>query len=144
MEAKRLIRAQRSRPRSAREAGLALTASTDRARRRNSRHCGALSSERLLGKCDNKGFAMELAMRKVSVFRHKRDQAIRLRKDFDFPGVTEFTIEKCGDAILLHPARPSWTSLVDEPRTDDDFLCGRTDVIEDGRLSPNDDDEAPL
>ena len=83
-------------------------------------------------------------MRKVSVFRYKRDQAIRLPNDFDFRGVTELTIEKCGDAILLHPVRPSWTSLIDEPRTDDDFLCGRTDVIEDGRLSLNDDDEAPL
>jgi antitoxin VapB len=142
--AKRLIRAQRSRPRSAREAGLALTASTDQARRRGSCRRRALSSEGLLGICDNIRVTMEHAMRRVSVFRHKRNQAIRLPKDFDFPGVTELTIEKCGDAILLRPVRPSWTSMIDEPRADDDFLRDRTDVFEDGRLSLNDDDAGPL
>jgi antitoxin VapB len=77
---------------------------------------------------------MERAMRKVSVLRRKRGLAIRLPKDFDFPGVTELTIEKCGDAILLRPVRPSWTSMIAEPRPDDDFLRDRTDVFEDGRL----------
>lgn len=144
MDAKRLIPAQRSRPRSAREASLTLTASTDQARRRNSRRRGALSSERLLGTCDSARVAMELTMRKVSVFRYKCDQAIRLPAGFDFPGVTELTIEKCGDALLLRPVRPSWTSMIGEPHPDDDFLRNRTDVIENGRLSPNGDEAGPL
>ena len=76
-------------------------------------------------------------MRRVSVFRRKRDVTIRLPKDFDFPGVAELTIEKCGDAILLRPVRPSWTSLIDELRPDDDFPPDRADVFRDGRVSLN-------
>lgn len=74
-------------------------------------------------------------MRKVSIFRNNRNQAIRLPKDFEFPGVTELTIEKQGDAILLRPLRPNWTSLLDEPRADADFLRERPDLIEEGRFS---------
>jgi antitoxin VapB len=94
--------------------------------------------------CDNIRATMERAMRRVSVFRRKRDVTLRLPKDFDFPGVTELTIAKCGDAILLRPVRPSWTSMINEPRPDDDFLCNRTDIFEEGRLSLNDDDAGPL
>jgi antitoxin VapB len=94
--------------------------------------------------CDNIRATMERTMRKASVFRRKRDVIVRLPRDFDFPGVTELIVAKCGDAVLLHPARPSWTSLIDEPRADDDFLRGRTDIIEGGQLSHNDDDEASL
>ena len=82
-------------------------------------------------------------MRRVSVFRRKRDVTIRLPKDFDFPGVTELTIEKCGDAILLRPVRPSWTSLTEEPRPADDFLRDRADVFEDDRVSLNTEDAGP-
>ncbi|MGD9537565.1 MAG: type II toxin-antitoxin system VapB family antitoxin [Alphaproteobacteria bacterium] len=79
-------------------------------------------------------------MRTVSIFRNNRNQAIRLPKDFEFPGVAELTIEKQGDTILLRPVRPSWTSLVDEPRADADFLTERPDLIEEGRFSLNEDD----
>lgn len=74
-------------------------------------------------------------MRTVSIFRNNRNQAIRLPKDFEFPGVTELTIEKQGDMILLRPVRPSWTSLLDEPRADEDFLRDRPELIEEGRFS---------
>ena len=50
-------------------------------------------------------------------------------------GVTELTIEKQGDTILLRPVRPSWTSLSDEPRADANFLRERPDLIEVGRFS---------
>ena len=50
-------------------------------------------------------------MRTVSIFRNNRNQAIRLPKEFEFEGVTELTIEKQEDAILLRPVRPSWTSF---------------------------------
>lgn len=83
-------------------------------------------------------------MLRASIIRRKRDVIVRLPREIDLPGVTEFIIEKRGDAILLRPVRPTWTSLIDEPRADDDFLCRRTDVIEDRRLSPSDDEEAPL
>lgn len=79
-------------------------------------------------------------MRTVSIFRNNRNQAIRLPKDFEFPGVSKLTIEKQGDAILLRPLRPSWTSLRDEPRADADFLSERPDVVEEGRISLDDED----
>ncbi len=79
-------------------------------------------------------------MRKVSIFRNNRNLAIRLPKDFEFPGVTELAIEKRGDAIVLRPIRPTWTSLADEPLADPEFLRERPELIEEGRVSFDDDD----
>jgi antitoxin VapB len=73
--------------------------------------------------------------RTVSIFRNNRNQAIRLPKDFEFQGVTELTIEKQGDTILLRPVRPDWLSLAQEPLADADFLRERPDLIEEGRFS---------
>ncbi|HEX9769159.1 MAG TPA: type II toxin-antitoxin system VapB family antitoxin [Kiloniellales bacterium] len=80
-------------------------------------------------------------MRTVSIFRNNRNQAIRLPKDLEFDGVTELIIERQGDTILLRPVRPSWTSLLDEPRADADFLRDRPELIEEGRFSLDDDGE---
>jgi len=80
-------------------------------------------------------------MRTVSIFRNNRNQAVRLPKDFEFPGVTELTIEKQGDTLLLRPVRPSWTSLKDELRADADFLSDRADLIEEGRFRLDEDGE---
>ncbi|GGB61268.1 hypothetical protein GCM10011505_47410 [Tistrella bauzanensis] len=73
--------------------------------------------------------------RTVSIFRNNRNQAIRLPKDFEFHGVTELTIEREGDTILLRPVRPDWLSLAQEPVADADFLSERPDLIEEGRFS---------
>jgi antitoxin VapB len=73
-------------------------------------------------------------MRTVSIFRNNRNQAIRLPKDFEFSGVTELTIEKQGDAILLRPVRPTWTSFAAEAPADSDFLSERPDLITEGRF----------
>lgn len=78
------------------------------------------------------GFVMP---RTVSIFRNNRNQAIRLPKDLEFQGVTELTIERQGDTILLRPVRPDWLSYMDEPRADADFLHERPDLIEEGRFS---------
>jgi antitoxin VapB len=77
-------------------------------------------------------------MRTVSIFRNNRNQAIRLPKDFEFQGVTELSIERQGDTILLRPVRPDWLSLVDEPRADADYLRERPDLIEEGRFTLDD------
>ena len=74
-------------------------------------------------------------MRTVSIFRNSRNQAIRLPKEFEFQGVTELTIEKQGDTILLRPVRPSWTSFSEEPRAGANFLQERPELIEAGRFS---------
>ena len=71
-------------------------------------------------------------MRKVSIFRNNRNLAIRLPKEFEFPGVTELAIEKRGDAVVLRPIRPTWTSLADEPLADPDFLRERPELVEEG------------
>jgi antitoxin VapB len=77
-------------------------------------------------------------MRKVSIFRNNRNQAVRLPKDFEFVGVSELSIEKQGEAIILRPLRPSWTSLGNEAPADADFLRERPDIIEQGRFSFDD------
>ena len=69
--------------------------------------------------------------RTVAIFRNNRHQAIRLPRDFEFRGVTELTIERQGDTILLRPLRPDWLSFAEEPPGDADFL--RPDLIEEGR-----------
>lgn len=75
----------------------------------------------------------------VSIFRNNRNQAIRLPKDLEFQGVTELTIERQGDTILLRPVRPDWLSFMDESRADEDFLRERPDIVEEGRFSLDDD-----
>ena len=80
-------------------------------------------------------------MRTVSIFRNNRNQAVRLPRDFEFPGVTELIIERRGDAIVLRPVRPSWTSFADEPRADADFLRDRPDLVEEGRFELDAGDE---
>lgn len=81
-------------------------------------------------------------MRTVSIFRNNRNQAIRLPKDLEFPGVTELTIERRGDVLILRPVRPSWTSFLDEPPADADFLAERPELIEEGRVDLGEDDAA--
>ncbi len=76
--------------------------------------------------------------RTVSIFRNNRNQAIRLPKDFAFQGVTELTIERQGDSLLLRPVRPDWLSFMNEPRADADFLRERPDLVEEGRFSVDD------
>jgi antitoxin VapB len=76
----------------------------------------------------------ETLMRTVSIFRNNRNQAIRLPKEFEFEGVTELTIERQGDTILLRPVRPSWSSFLDESRADATFLHERPDLIEERRF----------
>jgi antitoxin VapB len=78
-------------------------------------------------------------MRTVSVFRNNRNQAVRLPKDLEFPGVTELTIQRRGDTLILRPVRPSWTSFADEPRADAGFLRDRPNLIEEGRFAPEGD-----
>ena len=74
-------------------------------------------------------------MRTVSIFRNNRNQAIRLPKDFEFPGVTELEIDRKGDTIVLRPVRPSWMSFRGEPHADAGFLAERPDLIDEGRFA---------
>ena len=74
-------------------------------------------------------------MRKISIFKNGRNQAIRLPKDMEFEGVTELEISRKGNTLVLRPARPDWLSMADEQTVDPDFLIEREDVVGDGSLS---------
>lgn len=75
-------------------------------------------------------------MRTVSIFTNGKNQAVRLPKDMEYQGISELEIFKEGDTLILRPKRPSWTSLADLAKADDDFLTERTDVVADeGRFT---------
>lgn len=73
-------------------------------------------------------------MKTAALFINGRSQAVRIPKEMEFDGVAEVEISRDGDALILRPARKSWTSFVDAPLADADFLLDRTDVVEDGRV----------
>lgn len=75
-------------------------------------------------------------MRTVSIFTNGKNQAVRLPKDMEYQGISELEIVKEGDTLILRPMRPSWLSLTELPKADEDFLSERTDVIADeGRFT---------
>lgn len=71
-----------------------------------------------------------VTMRTASIFRNNKNQAVRIPRDLEFQGVSEVEIIQQGNALLLRPCRPSWTSLRDASATDGDFLAHRPDIIE--------------
>ena len=70
-------------------------------------------------------------MRTVSIFRHGKNQVVRLPKDMEFEGITELEIFRKGDDVILRPARPDWLSFANLPGADTDFLEQRPAVIDD-------------
>lgn len=75
-------------------------------------------------------------MRKVSIFKNGKNQAVRLPKEFEFDGVNELEIHKDGDVITLRPVRPDWLSFSKNEMADADFMNDREDVIVDeGRMN---------
>jgi antitoxin VapB len=77
---------------------------------------------------------LEVKVKTAALFINGRSQAVRIPKEMEFDGVAEVEISRDGDALILRPARKSWTSFVDAPLADADFLLDRTDVVEDGRV----------
>lgn len=71
------------------------------------------------------------------LFINGRSQAVRIPKAFQFEGVSEVLIRKEGDALILVPARKTWTSFADDaPSVGDDFLAERPDLMDDaGRVA---------
>jgi len=70
-------------------------------------------------------------MRTVSIFKNGNNQAVRLPKDMEFEGVSDLEIIKEGDTIILRPPKPSWLSLAEAEKADDDFLIERENIVED-------------
>ncbi len=73
-------------------------------------------------------------MKTAALFINGRSQAVRIPKEFEFEGVAEVEISREGDALVLRPARKTWTSFANAPLADADFLLDRADVVEDGRI----------
>lgn len=74
-------------------------------------------------------------MRKVSIFKNGKNQAVRLPKDMEFQNVSELEVIRQGNSIILRPVRPSWTSFAEHPKAADDFLQDRPAIITDeGRV----------
>ena len=69
-------------------------------------------------------------MQTAKIFKNGRSQAVRIPKDFAFEGVTEFTVQKVGQKLILEPVRKSWLTLNDESEpVRDDFLAERPDLF---------------
>lgn len=73
-------------------------------------------------------------MKTAALFINGRSQAVRIPKELEFEGVAEVEISREGDALILRPARKTWTSFADAPLADADFLADRADVVEEGRV----------
>ena len=70
----------------------------------------------------------------AKLFTNGRSQAVRIPKAYQFEGVDEVILRREGDALIVIPARKSWTSFADEvPRADDDFMAERPDLMDEGR-----------
>ncbi len=70
----------------------------------------------------------------AKLFTDGRSQAVRIPKAYQFEGVDEVILRKEGDALIIIPARKSWTSFADEvSRADDDFMAERPDLMDDRR-----------
>ena len=72
----------------------------------------------------------------AKLFTNGRSQAVRIPKAYQFDGVTEVLIRKEGDALIIVPARKTWTSYPeDAPPVGDDFLAERPELMDDaGRV----------
>ena len=67
------------------------------------------------------------------LFTNGRSQAVRIPKAYQLEGVSEVLIRKEGDALILIPARKTWTSYAeDAPPVGDDFLAGRPELMDSG------------
>ena len=73
-------------------------------------------------------------MRKASLFKNGRNQAVRLPKDLEFEGIAEVEIRREGNSIILTPLRKTWKSFSETATADDNFLTERQDVMQDGRI----------
>lgn len=74
--------------------------------------------------------AAGIATKRASIFRNGSNQAVRLPQELKFPeNVKEVRIRKQGDALVLSPVRPDWSSFfalqIEAP---DDFLADRRDL----------------
>jgi len=70
------------------------------------------------------------AVKRASIFRNGRNQAVRLPQDMRFAeSIKEVRIRKQGDGLVISPVRPDWASFFAlKTEVPDDFLANRLDA----------------
>lgn len=68
-------------------------------------------------------------MRTIPIETLEGDQVVHLPADMAYKGVVELAISREGDVVTLRPVRPSWTSFLELPKADDEYLQERPVVI---------------
>ena len=68
-------------------------------------------------------------MTTAKLFKYGQHQAIRIPKDFEFKGVSEVSIRKEGDRIIIEPVRKSWLSYAELPKADAEFMTERPELL---------------
>jgi antitoxin VapB len=64
-------------------------------------------------------------MKTAKLFKNGQSQAVRLPKEFRFPG-REVQIKKIGQAVVLLPPKMGWSSLTESlAQFSEDFMAGR-------------------
>jgi antitoxin VapB len=67
----------------------------------------------------------EDGMKTARLFRNGQSQAVRLPKEFRFEGDFVY-VKRCGNAVILLPAREAWSALVGSlDKFSDDFMTER-------------------
>ena len=69
-------------------------------------------------------------MHTAKIFKNGRSQAVRIPKDLAYKDVTELSVRREGEKLILEPVKKSWLTLYDEfEPADDDFLVDRPDIF---------------
>lgn len=70
-------------------------------------------------------------MRTVPIYKSGKGQVVCLPTDLAYEGVEELAIFRDGDVITLRPVHPSWTSFLELPKADEEFLQERPVIVSD-------------
>lgn len=73
----------------------------------------------------------------AKLFMNGRSQAVRIPKEFAYEGVTELSVRKMGQKLILEPVRKSWLTLDDDSDPlGEDIMRERPDIyaIDEGRV----------
>jgi antitoxin VapB len=70
----------------------------------------------------------------AKLFINGRSQAVRIPRSLAFEGVSEVSVRREGNKLILEPVRKTWTSLREVGLAGDDFMAERPDVMETDRV----------
>lgn len=73
-------------------------------------------------------------MTTAKLFANGRSQAVRIPKDLAFKGISEVSVRKEGDKLILEPIRKTWTSFSSVGKADDDFMSERPGLMDTERV----------